>query len=556
MLPPQSSGSPPALPLPTVPPPPANINSSRHPMTTRSRDGTRKQKAPLSLTGSTVSPLPKSHLQALSDPNWNPAMGDEYGAMVKNKTFTLVPRPPDTNIIRSMWLYKHKTGPDGIPRCHKARLVANGKSQQQGLDYDETFSPVVKPVTIRAVLHLALANDWEVHHLDVKNAFLHGKLEERVFMHQPPGMADPSNPHHVWKLDKALYGLKQAPRAWNARFSTFVEKLGFVKSFSNTSLYVYNKGNDRAYLLLYVDDILLTASTPHLRQTLSNLLKQEFEMSDDGKLSYFLGIQATYDSKGLFLSQSSYAQDLLLRANLKDCKPISTPVDLKSKLSSEDGAKVDDPTQYRSIAGALQYLPLTRPDIQHAVHQLCLYMHDPRQPHLIAMKRVLRYLKGTFSHGLRLHKSSSTALTAYTDADWAGCPDTRRSTSGYCVFMGDNLILWSSKRQPTISRSSSEVEYKGVPNVVAETCWIWNLMLELKIPITSATLVYWWKGCNGTNKSSSCPLISSICRHIYKRIAIFYVRGLQVQSIRSWKNMPMVQLIFLEKPNLLDKYPL
>ena len=203
----------------TIPaPPPATVApvhapTSRHSMMTRSKDGTRKQKSIVSLLTSSISPLPKSHLHALSDPNWNPAMGDEYGALVKNKTFSLVPRPPDANIIRAIWLYKHKTCPDGTIRRHKARVVANGKSQEEGLDYDETFSPVMKRVTIRTVLHLALHNDWEVHHLDVKNAFLHGRLEETVYMHQPPRMVDPNKPNHVCKLNKALYGLKQAPRA-------------------------------------------------------------------------------------------------------------------------------------------------------------------------------------------------------------------------------------------------------------------------------------------------------------------------------------------------------
>lgn len=417
-------------------------------------------------------------------------MTDEYGALVKNKTFSLVTRPHNANIVRSMWLYKHKLGADGTVTRHKSRLVANGKSQEQGLDYDETFSPVVKPVTIRSVLHLALQRDWEVHHLDVKNAFLHGTLDETVYMHQPPGMADKSKPNHVWKLEKALYGLKQAPRAWNGRFSSYVEQLGFTKSSSDNSLFIYSKGKNIAYLLLYVDDILLTASSPALRQHITTLLNKEFEMSDDGKLKYFLGIKVDYNGDGMLLSQTAYAKDILIRASMQECNPVSTPVDLKSKLSQDSGDKVDDPTLYRSLAGALQYLTLTRPDIQYAVQQLCLFMHDPRASHLNALKRVLRYLKGTITDGLQLYKSSTTTLTAYTDADWAGCPDTRRSTSGYCVFLGSNLVSWSSKRQDTVSRSSAEAEYKGVANVVAETCWIRNLLLELKCPISTATLVY------------------------------------------------------------------
>ena len=469
-------------------------------------------------------------------------MGDEYGALVKNKTFSLVPRSPDANIVRAIWLFKHKTGPDGTIRRHKARVVANGKSQEAGLDYDETFSPVVKPVMIRTVLHLALHNDWEVHHLDVKNAFLHGKLEETVYMHQPPGMVDPTKPNHVCKLNKALYGLKQAPRAWNARFSQFVAKLGFTKSCSDTSLYVYDKGKDRAYILLYVDDILLTASSPRLRETIASKLKQEFEMSDNGKLTYFLGVKVDHKAGGMFLSQSSYAKEILLRANMQDCKPIATPVDLKSKLSATDGDKVDDPTLYRSIAGALQYLTLTRPDIQYAVHQLCLFMHDPRLSHFLAMKRVLQYLQGTLDHGLQLHKSSSMSLTAYTDADWAGCPDTRRSTSGYCIYLGDNLVSWSSKRQETASRSSSEAEYKGVANAVAETCWIRNLLLELKCPITSATLVY----CDNVSAVylSNNPVKHQRTKHVEidihfvrEKVAMGQVRVLHVPSTSQYADI-------------------
>lgn len=170
--------------------------------------------------------------------------------------------------------------------------------------------------------------------------------------------------------------------------------------------------------------------------------------------------------------------------------PIATPVDVKSKLSATDGERLKNPTEYRSLAGALQYLTFTRPDISYAVHQICLYMHDPRQPHLHALKRIIRYIKGTLTHGMQLYKGPVDSLTAYTDADWAGCPDTRCSTSGYCVFFGSNLVSWSAKRQPTVSRSSSEAEYKGCANTVAKLCWLRNLLLELHFKITKAFVVY------------------------------------------------------------------
>ncbi|XP_035838179.1 uncharacterized mitochondrial protein AtMg00810-like [Helianthus annuus] len=221
-----------------------------------------------------------------------------------------------------------------------------------------------------------------------------------------------------------------------------------------------------AYLLLYVDDIILTASDATLLTSIITMLSREFAMSDLGPLHHFLGITVTRHSHGLFLSQSQYARDILHRANMTGCKPCATPCDTASKLSATDGAPIEDGSLYRSLAGALQYLTFTRPDITYAVQQ------------------------GTLEYGIHISTSSSTALTAYSDADWGGCPDSRRSTSGYCIFTGDNLISWSSKRQPTISWSSAEAEYRGVANAVAETSWLRNLLLELRVPVLKATIVY------------------------------------------------------------------
>ncbi|XP_026399795.1 uncharacterized protein LOC113295470 [Papaver somniferum] len=213
-------------------------------------------------------------------------------------------------------------------------------------------------------------------------------------------------------------------------------------------------------------------------------------MTDPGPLHQFLGITVTRSASGLFLSQSSYAQDIIARASMTNCNPVATPVDTQSKLSAASGPAIKDPPLYRSLDGALQYLTFTRPDISYAVQQVCLFMHDPREPHTQDLKRILRYLQGTIDHGLCLSVSPVTGLTAYPDADWAGCPDTRRSTSGYCIFLGNNLISWSSKRQATVSRSSAEAEYRGVANAVAETTWLRNLLLELHIPLRRATIVY------------------------------------------------------------------
>ncbi|GJQ96015.1 ribonuclease H-like domain-containing protein [Tanacetum coccineum] len=373
---------------PTTPPPP----TLQHPMITRSKVEIVKANPKYNLHVTTSSLIPKSPFHALRDPNWKQAMCDEYKALIDNNTWVLVPRPPNVNIVRSMWLYKHKYNADGSLNRYKARLVANGRSQQQGIDCDETFSPVVKPATIRTVLSLAVSRQWPIHQLDVKNAFLHGHLKETVYMHQPPGF---TNSAHS------------------------------------------NYGPDTAYLLLYVDDIILTASSTSLLQRIISLLHAEFAMTDLGPLNYFLGISATRTTSSIFL----------------------TLIDTENKLGPEGSP-------------------------------LCLYMHNPREPHLNAMKRVLRYLRGTTDFGLQLFWSTTSQLIAYSDADWAGCPATRRFASGYCVFLGDNLLTWSSKRHNTLSHSSAEAEYRGVANVVAETSWIRNLLCEFDTLLFTATLVY------------------------------------------------------------------
>ncbi|GJV05891.1 ribonuclease H-like domain-containing protein [Tanacetum coccineum] len=505
----------------TIPTHNHNNPTSTHPMVTRFRVGTNRPTQRFNLHVSTISPIPKSYPIAFRDPNWYRAMLDEYTALIKNNTWILVPRPPDANIVRSMWLFRHKYNADGTLSRYKARLVANGSTQLAGIDVDETFSPVVKPATIRTVLSLAISRHWPVHQLDVKNAFLHGSLSETVYMHQPPGFRDPQHPDHVCLLQRSLYGLKQAPRAWFQRFAAYAARVGFHHSRCDSSLFIYRQGADTAYLLLYVDDIVLTASSSDLLQQIITSLHAEFSMTDLGSLNYFLGISVTRNASGMFLSQQKYATEVLDRAGMLNCKPCRTPVDTDSKLSA-DGAPISDSTLYRSLAGALQYLTFTRPDISYAVQQVCLFMHDPREPHLSALKRILRYVRGTLSYGLQLYSSTTSSLVAYSDADWAGCPTTRRSTSGYCVFLGNNLLSWSSKRQFTLSRSSAEAEYRGVANAVAETCWLRNLLRELHTPLATATLVY----CDNVSAVylSSNPVQHQRTKHI--EIDIHFVRDL------------------------------
>ena len=264
--------------------------------------------------------------------------------------------------------------------------------------------------------------------------------------------------------------------------------------------------------------------------------------TDLGKLHYFLGITIKYNNAGLFLQQKTYAMEILQRANMSECNSCTTPADVRGKLSGEGSPPMSNPTLYRSLAGALQYLTFTRPDIAFAVQQVCLFMHAPLESHYNALKRILRYIKGTLDQSLQLSPNKSHTLTACSDADWAGCPNTRQSTSGYCIFHGDNLISWSSKRQQTFSRSSAEAEYCGVGNSVSEVSWIRNLMLELYCPLRTVTIVY------SDNVSvvylSTNPVQHQRTKHVEidihfvrERIAIGHVRVIHVPSSSQYADI-------------------
>ncbi|KAJ9548616.1 hypothetical protein OSB04_021159 [Centaurea solstitialis] len=357
--------------------------SSTHPMTTRSRTENLKPRQHLNLsTVDSISCIPTSTAQAVCDPCWREAMNSEISALLSNHTWDLVLPPASVNLIGSRWLYHHKFDSQCHLARYKARLVAQSFLSSLGL------------ITTRPSVRLS-------------NLLLFGNL---------PAMCTLSYPNHVCRLRKALYGLKQAPHAWFQRFAIFITSLGFSSSKSDSSLFVYHHGRDTIYLLLHVDDIILIDSSPDLVTRVISRLSSKFKMTD-----------------------LVFAQEIISRDGMNTCHPCSTPSETKSKLPSS-GAPVSDPTLYRSLAGALQYLTFTRPDIFYVVQQIYLFMHDPCEPHFNALKRILRYLQGTFSMGLFLRPSFIDRLVSYTDADWVGCPDTRRSTSRFCVFLGDNLV--------------------------------------------------------------------------------------------------------------------
>ncbi|CAH9137156.1 unnamed protein product, partial [Cuscuta epithymum] len=508
------SNNSPSSTLPSLSPPPVvNI----HPMRTRAKDGIFKPKTIFNLSVFSPPDDPTCFSQAQKFPVWRAAMADEFNALIANKTWDLVPWDSTKNVVACKWVYKTKFNSDGSVERHKARLVAQGFKQQAGVDFTETFSPVVKPTTVRLVLSVVVARGWCIRQLDVKNAFLHGHLTEEVFMRQPPGFIHPSFPHHVCRLKKALYGLKQAPRAWFHRFSGFLLSQGFSQSKSDSSMFVFRTQTHVVYILLYVDDILITGSSVVLVRSIIQSLSTQFAMKDLGDIHFFLGLQTKRTSKGLFLSQHKYISDLLRRFHLHTVKPIRTPLPSRTTLSLTDGELLTDATEYRSMVGALQYLILTRPDITYAVHLVSQFMHAPRTTHLLAVKRIYRYLQGTMDYGLWLQSNRDISLiVAYSDADWAGCPDSSRSTTGYAIFLGPNLISWRSKKQPTVSKSSTEAEYRAIAYTVQDTLFIRSLMAEMGLHISSPVQLH----CD--NVSASYLAVNPIQHDRSKHIKIDY----------------------------------
>lgn len=432
-------------------------------------------------------PIPTCYSEAVKHECWRNAMKEELQALEDNHTWDIVPRPSNAKTIGCKWVYSIKLRSNGTLDRFKARLVALGNKQKYGVNYVETFAPVAKMTTVRLIISLAASQGWPLHQMDVKNAFLHGDLKEEIYMTLPPGLSSSSS--GVCKLKRSIYGLRQSSRTWFDKFRTTLLQFSFKQSQYDPPLFLCTTPAG-IVLLVYVDDIVITGTDSTLISRLQHHLHASFHMKDLGPLTYFLGLEINTDASGVFLSQNKYTQDLLQLAGLQDASSVDTPLEVNTKYSREEGELISDPTLYRQLVGSLNYLTITRPDISFAVQQASQFTQKPRHLHLAAVHRILQYLRGTPGRGLFFSAGNPLNLVAYSDADWAGCPDTRRSVTGWCMFLGSSLISWKSKKQPRVSKSSTESEYRAMSAACSEIVWLRGLLAELGFTQSNPTPLY------------------------------------------------------------------
>ncbi|KAJ9553297.1 hypothetical protein OSB04_017342 [Centaurea solstitialis] len=437
---------------------------------------------------------PSSYKQAAESSEWISAMKEEPKAMELNKTWTVVPLPEGKSSVGCRWVYKLKYGPSGVIERHKARLVAKGFHQQEMVDFVDTFSPVAKMVTVKTILALASINNWSLIQLDVNNAFLNGDLEEEVYMDIPQGYnvegEFPDGTKLACKLHKSIYGLKQASRQWNTKFSNFMLSIGFSQSKADYSLFHKGHGQDFVALLVYVDDIIIMGASECGIAKLKDQLSNTFKLKDLGDLKFFLGLEVIRTEEGILLSQRRYVLQLLEDSGMLTSKPVKEPMDPHHLLIDDDGDLLTDASQYRRMIGRLLYLTITRPNVCFAIQKLSQYVSQPRTGHMQAVKHLLRYLKEKPGSGVFYSSQSSLQLQAYCDSNWGKCVDLRRSVTGYCIFLGNSLISWKSKKQPTVSRSSTESKYRAMAVVTCELVWIKQLLKDLDVPHSQSILLF------------------------------------------------------------------
>ena len=411
-------------------------------------------------------------------------MNEEIGALQDNDTFILTPAPEGRSIVGGKWVYAVKLGQNDEEK-YKARYVAKGYSQVQDVDYYETFAPTARMTSIRMLAQLATQTDMIVHQMDVKTAYLNAPIDTEIYMQQPEGFEKKGENGEklVYKLRKSLYGLKQSGRNWNNMLHAYLLDQEFEQSLADPCVYYKNRDNMNVVVIIWVDDIIISASNKNILDSVKRSLSEKFKMKDLGKLSWFLGIEFEHGKNYMKMNQTKYLAKILQKFKMADCKPKATPSDLDvNKIRDKDSTKLADPRLYREIVGSLIYVMTgTRPDLCYIVTKLSQHMSQPTKAHLNMAKQALRYIKGTLNEGLIFRRSENPLrISGYCDADW-GASEDRRSITGYGFQLSSNgpLISWKSRKQQSVALSTCEAEYMALAAATQEAKFLRQLYADM-----------------------------------------------------------------------------
>ncbi|GJX27992.1 putative ribonuclease H-like domain-containing protein [Tanacetum coccineum] len=428
---------------------------------------------------------PKKPVQALKDPSWVEAMQDELLQFKLLNVWTLVDLPRDKWAIGTKWVFRNKKDERGIVVKKQAILVAQGHTQEEGIDYDEVFAPVARIEAIRLFLAYASFKDFVVYQMDVKSAFLYGKIEEEVYVCQPPGFEDPHFLDKVYKVEKALYGLHQAPRAWYETLSTYLLDNGFHKGQIDKTLFIKRHKDDILLVQVYVDDIIFGSTKKQMSNEFETLMHDKFQMSSMGELSFFLGLQVKQKSDGIFISQDKYVAEILKKFDFTSVKTTSTPMETNKAFIKDKEAKDVDVHLYRSMIRSLMYLTASKPNIMFVVCACARFQITPKTSYFNAVKRIF--------------------------SDYAGASLDKKSTTGGCQFLGKRLISWQCKKQTIVANSTTEAEYVAAANCCGQVLWIQNQMLDFGFNFMNTKIYI-------DNESTICivknPVFHSKTKHI------------------------------------------
>ena len=438
-------------------------------------------------------------------------MQEELNQFQRNEVWDLVPKPEGQTVIGTKWVFRNKLNESGIVIRNKARLVAQGYNQEEGIDFDETYAPVARLESIRMLLAYAAFLGFKLFQMDVKSAFLNGFIKEEVFVKQPPGFESHDKPHFVYKLNKALYGLKQAPRAWYERLKDYLLNAKFSIGEADSTLFIKRKGKDILLVQIYVDDIIFGATNESMCRKFSEIMQEEFEMSLMGELKFFLGLQITQLEIGTFVCQSKYTKEMLKRFDMNKSKGKNTPMSVTTSLDLDESGTPIDQKLYRSMIGSLLYLTSSRPDILFSTCLCARFQSNPKQSHLNAVKRIFRYLVDTSDYGLFYPRSPQFNLVTYSDADYAGSRTDRKSTSGTCQFLGESLVSWFSKKQSSVALSTTEAEYIAAALACSQVLWMKNTLKDFNLIFNKIKIL-----CDNTSaiNLSKNPVHHSRTKHI------------------------------------------